>query len=457
MSSLWRSILHGRARRACIFARRRRVRLAIAGVLVTVAVAIAVQYYRGQVRSAVVVAAAVAGSSAVRVGAEVLAANPECLAIERARERSWAVLTHAAAVGSDGEPDLQRILDAGFRVTRVFAPEHGVTGGGTSPGDTYMGVPVADLHGTTRRPTDDMFDGVNGLMVDLQDVGVRFFTYVSTMCICLEECAERGIPVVVLDRPNPIGGVVEGPMMEDGCRSFVGHIPTPVRHGMTMGEIAALYNRAELRGRARVFVVPVANWSREMWLDQTGLPWRRPSPGLYCMSSVIAYPATCFLEGTNVSEGRGTMRPFELVGAPWIDGEALARVLNAVGLPGCSFTARSFTPEGETVKYSGQECGGVMLHVTDRAAFRPVRASVTVLWALKQLYGDRLAWEKTGSTYFIDLLAGTPRVREMLDGNAPLAELRALCGNGGRRFVRSGVRAGSLLRAYDRPSSPARR
>ncbi len=455
MTSRWRPILGDRARRVAAAARRRPLPWVIAGVVAAVAVAFAVQHCRGQMAPAIVVAAGVASAGPVRVGAEVLAANPDCLPLEGARERPWAVLTHAAAVGRDGKPDLERILDAGFRVIRVFAPEHGVTGHGTTEGEAYLGIPVADLHGATRRPTDEMFEGVAGLMVDVQDVGVRFFTYASTMCICLEECAERGLPVVVLDRPNPIGGMVEGPMMEDDCRSFVGYVPTPVSHGMTMGELATLFNRVELDGRAHLFVVPVANWSRAMWLDQTGLPWQRPSPGLHDMSSVIAYPATCFLEGTNVSEGRGTMRPFELVGAPWIDGEELAGVLNASGLLGCWFTARSFTPEGETVKYSGEECGGVMLHVTDRAAFRPVRTSVTVLWALKQLYGDQLVWERSGRMHFIDLLAGTPRVRELLDANASPRELRALCDDGAQQFLRSDARTRSLLRVYAPPAPGA--
>lgn len=386
----------------------------------------------------------------VTVGAELLAANPETPGVDDAHALRWAMVTHAAAIGRDGETNIRRLLDAGFVIDRIFAPEHGMSGEDAVPGETFLGIPVWDLHGVTRNPTDEMLEGVDGVLIDLQDVGVRFYTYVSTTSLCIEECAKRGVRVVVLDRPNPIGGMVEGPLLDPDYRSFVGQIPTSIRHGMTIGEVAMHYNRVELDGAADITVIPVANWRRDMWLDETAMPWRRPSPNLLGMSGVAAYPATCFLEGTNLSEGRGTLRPFELIGAPWLDADGMVEALNALEIPGCWFTPQDFTPRKGSRDFRGERCRGIMIQATDRGRFQSVRASMAILWALRDLHPEHFQWREAKRGYWIDLLAGTAQVRKLLDAGADAEDLRALCDEGAAAFIASENRQASLIAAYDR-------
>lgn len=290
-----------------------------------------------------------------------------------------------------------------------------------------LGIPVHSLYGESQAPTAEQLAGLDLLLIDLQDVGARFYTYTSTVALALEACGRAGPPVLLLDRPNPLGGTaLEGSLLEPSCRSFVGLHPIPIRHGLTLGELARLFN--ELGGYgAALEVLPLAGWRRAMWYDETGLPWVTPSPNLPTFASAIVYPGTCLIEGTTLSEGRGTALPFEQLGAPWLDGDALAAELNALALPGVRWRPVGFTP-GHGRKFPGTPCGGVQLHVTDRDALRPVEAVLHLLATVRRLAPDDFAWRPPANPArppFIDLLAGTPRLREALDAGRPPAEIAA--------------------------------
>lgn len=313
-------------------------------------------------------------------------------------------------------------------LTAIFGPEHGVRGE-TQAGekvasvvDEKTGLPVYSLYGDTTRPTPEMLAGLDALVYDIQDVGVRFYTYVSTMAYAMQAAAAGGIEFFVLDRPNPLGGLVtEGPVLRKEFASFVGVYPIPVRYGMTVGELAGLLN-AEFGIGARLRVIRMEGWRRGMWFDDTGLPWVKPSPNIPTLASATVYPGTCFIEGfATVSEGRGTDRPFEWVGAPWIDGPALARRLNELRLPGVRFGARELTPAFS--KNAGRVCGGVEMNVTDRAVFRPVAAGLHLVAAILDMYTEDATWAHGGSHF--DRLMGTDRVRALLQEGVEASEIIA--------------------------------
>lgn len=273
----------------------------------------------------------------------------------------------------------------------LFSPEHGIRGDldarVASSLDERTGLPIHSLYGDTRRPTADMLEDLDTLVVDLQDVGARFYTYAATMAYVMEEAAARGLRVVVLDRPNPITGVhVEGPTLDDDAQGFTGYLPMPVRHGLTMGELARLFN-AERPIGARLEVVVMQGWRRDAWFDETGLAWTDPSPNMRNLLQATLYPGIGAIEGTNVSVGRGTDTPFEQVGAPWIDGTRLAAELNGRRLPGVRFYPVSFRPSSS--RYASELCHGVFLVITDREALAPVRVGLEMLAAVDRLYGDR--------------------------------------------------------------------
>ena len=292
--------------------------------------------------------------------------------------------------------------------------------------DARTGLPVYSLYGETKVPTAAMLDGVEVLVFDIQDVGVRFYTYIWTMSYVLEAAAAYDIPLIVLDRPNPIGGLIrEGPLLEPGYASFVGRYLLPVRHGLTVGELARLFNAERALG-ADLTVVETTGWRRSMWFDETGLPWVPPSPAMPKLETATVYPGTCLLEGTNVSAGRGTATPFESVGAPWIEGHRLASALNDLSLPGVRFRPVTFCPSAS--QYRGQTCKGVTLHVTDRGAFRPLRAGLHVVSAIQRLWPDAFSWLKTsweGRPPHFDLLIGNGWVRRSLDQGHPVEEIVA--------------------------------
>ena len=289
-------------------------------------------------------------------------------------------------------------------------------------------VPIHSLYSDRREPSAAMLDGLDLLVVDLQDVGARVYTYVYTMANCLRAAGRHGVPVVVCDRPNPIGGAeVEGPLLAPGWESFVGQFPIPLRHGMTIGELARLFNGHFGLGAA-LEVAPLQGWDRTAYHDETGLPWVMPSPNLPTLDSAVAYPGAVLFEGTNLSEGRGTTRPFELLGAPWTDGEALAARIAAAGLPGVAARPAHFEPTFQ--KHARRPCGGCQIHVTERRAFRPVLTAVTVLQAIRSADPARFAWREPPYEYErtkrpIDVLAGSDALRRQIDAGAPAAEIAA--------------------------------
>jgi len=320
---------------------------------------------------------------------------------------------------------LHRSPDVDLRA--LFGPEHGARGDlqDALPAEHHIdastGLPVHSLYGDSLRPTPEMLEGLDSLVFDIQDVGCRFYTYPSTMAYAMEAAAENGLSFIVLDRPDPINGVaVEGNLLRPGFSSFVGFHPVPIRHGMTIGELASLIN--EEIG-ADLSVVEMRGWSRGMYFDETGLPWVQPSPNIPTLDTATVYPGTCLFEGVNVSEGRGTTRPFEYVGAPWIDGGRWAEELNSLGLSGVRFRACSFIPTFD--KYVGERCGGVQVHVTDRGRLRPVEAGLHMLQTLLSLHEDELGWlqPEAGGLMHFDMLAGTDALREELIAGRPVGEI----------------------------------
>ena len=291
----------------------------------------------------------------------------------------------------------------GVRLVALFSPEHGIRGTSdrevASGKDEKTGLPVHSLYGKTRKPTGEMLAGLDVLVFDLQDIGTRYYTYITTLALVLEAAKEHGKKVVVLDRPNPIGGLaVEGPVQEEKLRGeFIAYFPLPTRHGMTVGELAKLFN-ADYRIGADLEVVAMEGWKRSMHFDETGLPWINPSPNMRSLPAAIAYPGLGALEGTNLSVGRGTGRAFVLYGAPWIDAKRLCADLEARKLAGATFKEAAFTPRLEAgfpkYPYTDEECRGFELEITDRVAFRPVAASLHVLDALRRLHPDRLQFSK---------------------------------------------------------------
>ncbi|MGQ9768886.1 MAG: exo-beta-N-acetylmuramidase NamZ family protein, partial [Anaerolineae bacterium] len=281
----------------------------------------------------------------VRTGLEVLCDRRDPLAGGRS-----GLITHPAAVLPDLTSSVDALLEAGVRLTALFGMEHGFASSaadGVAVGhgrDARTGLPVFSLYGATREPTAEMLAGVDVLLFDVQDVGVRFYTFISTLYYILRSARQHGVSVIVLDRPNPLNGLaIEGPSVAPGYGSFVGIAPIPIRHGMTIGELARYLN-AEHHLGAELTVVEMQGWRRAMWFDETGLPWVPTSPAMPHLSTAIVYPGTCFIEGTNLSEGRGTALPFEVVGAPWLDGHALAHALNQLALPGVRFRPTQFEP-----------------------------------------------------------------------------------------------------------------
>jgi uncharacterized protein YbbC (DUF1343 family) len=279
----------------------------------------------------------------------------------------------------------------GHTLVALFSPEHGIRGvldaSVPSTTDEQTGLRIHSLYGDTRRPTDAMFQGIDTLVIDLQDIGARFYTYMTTMAYVMEEAAKRKVDVFVLDRPNPITGVhIEGPALDETALGFTGYFPLmPIRHGMTLGELAKLFNSENALG-AGLTVVPMRNWRRDEWFDGTGLSWINPSPNMRNLLQATLYPGIGAFEGTNLSVGRGTDTPFEQLGAPWIDGIELAEALNARRIPGVTFYPVRFTPTSS--KYAKEECQGIFMIVTDRVAFRPVRLGVEIAAILHKLYGS---------------------------------------------------------------------
>jgi uncharacterized protein YbbC (DUF1343 family) len=306
--------------------------------------------------------------------------------------------------------------DPDIELTALYGPEHGVRGDAQAGDkvdyyiDEKTGLPVYSLYGDTRKPTPEMLKNVDILVFDIQDVGARFYTYIYTMAYAMEAAKEQGIPFVVLDRPNPLGGeVVEGPVLEEKYSSFVGKYPIPLRHGMTVGELAQLFNE-EFGIGADLTVVKMKKWKRSFDYDETNLPFVMPSPNMPTLETAYVYPGTGLIEGTNVSEGRGTTKPFELLGAPFINGTELSEKLNNLHLDGVKFRAASFTPSFS--KHSGQLSHGVQVYVTDREKYQSVETGLHIVKTIHDLYGEEFSFNKSGN---FDLLIGNSWVREELE------------------------------------------
>ncbi len=349
-------------------------------------------------------------SSTVRPGLEVLMeTTPPELAGRRV-----GFITNQTAVASDGTSAIDLLHSAeNFELVALFSPEHGIRGVAaegeaiSSEVDRETGLPIYSLYGDTRKPTPEMLEGIEALVFDIQDIGSRTYTYISTMALAMEAAAEKGIPFVVLDRPNPIGGTaVEGNMLDTAFATFVGMYPIPVRHGMTVGELARLFND-RFGIDADLSVVPVAGWERDEWFDETGLPWVNPSPNIRSLEAATHYTGTVFLEGTNLSEGRGTDRPFEQTGAPWLDADSIVAEMNAMKLAGVRFDRVDIEVDSAAARYPGQVIPGVRLVVTDREVYRPVRTGILLIDAIYRLHTDEWEWHVS----HFDRLAGTDRLR----------------------------------------------
>jgi uncharacterized protein YbbC (DUF1343 family) len=321
----------------------------------------------------------------------------------------------------------------------LFGPEHGLRGdaqdmvGVATTRDSRTGLPIHSLYGhdvASLSPTPMMLEGLDALVFDIQDVGARYYTFVWTMVLAIRACARAGVTMVVLDRPNPIGGTdagVEGGAIHPGFESFVGLCSLPNRHGMTAGEIARMVVDVERLDLA-LEVVAMRGWTRALHYGECGLPWVLPSPNMPTYDTALVYPGMCLLESTEISEGRGTTRPFELLGAPWVDGDVLASALAEEKLPGVRFRPLTMTPTFH--KFAGVRCGGIQLHVIDRLAFRPYLTGVAVLRALRRLFPDEFSWRRKAYEFVadvpaIDLLAGSASVRKLVEAGAPLPDIEA--------------------------------
>lgn len=334
--------------------------------------------------------------------------------------------------------------DVDLRV--LFGPEHGIRGDAQAMEqvgdavDPATGLPEVSLYGPTfdaLSPTAEQLARIDALVFDIQDVGARYYTYAATMALCMRAAAACGVRVVVLDRPNPIGGVqIEGGGLQPGLENFCALYPVPQRHAMTVGELARLYNDAFGIGCA-LAVVACEGWRREQYFDETGLPWVIPSPNMPTLDTAIVYPGMCLLEGTNLSEGRGTTRPFELFGAPFIDARRLAGELNGYNLAGVAFRPCVFTPTFE--KHAGEACGALQIHVRERRAFNSYATGLAVLVAVKRLYADQFAWRTEVYEYrddvpAIDLLTGDPQVRQAIDAGSDFTAVAGIAEQGRQRF-----------------------
>lgn len=360
------------------------------------------------------------GPGAVRPGIDVLLTDSSALLAGR----RVGLLTNQSGVDAHGVDDLTRLRQAGVEVTTLFSPEHGPRGRLDQENiehgvDSATGLPLFSLYGETRRVTPPMLADVDVLVIDLQDIGARPYTYVSTALLALEGAAEVGVPVVVLDRPNPVGGVlVQGPILDTALASFIGMLPVPLRHGMTLGELMRMGR--ELRGAGGdLVVVPADGWHRTAWYDHTGLPWIPPSPNMPDLESAAHYPGLVMLEGTNLSVGRGTAVAFQVVGAPWLDAARVAAAL-AGTVAGAEIADTVVTPRAPTdAKYDGVAVPALRLRVRDRDRYDPVATAVRVLWAVREAHPDSLVLRANR----FDQLAGTTAIRAGLEGGRTADEV----------------------------------
>jgi uncharacterized protein YbbC (DUF1343 family) len=353
-------------------------------------------------------------------------------------------LTHSADLLKNAE---------GVRLTTLFGPQHGIRGDvqdnmveTAHARDALTGLPVYSLYSETREPTERMLEEVDVIVCDLQDVGCRIYTFVYTIANCMRAARKFGKRVVVCDRPNPIGGVsVEGNVLVEGFESFVGQFPVPTRHGMTACELSRMFNEHWGIG-CDLEVVTMDGWSRELWFEETDAPWVIPSPNMPTPDTTKVFPGTVHLEGTQLSEGRGTTRPFELVGAPYVEAHELARRLESYGLPGVHFRPTGFMPTFQ--KHAGRACGGVQIHVREREEFKPVLTGVAVVKSCRDLYGEEFRWKEPPYEYVydknpFDVISGTDALREAIERGDSLEAIEESSREG--RLTFEAARADYLL------------
>ena len=369
----------------------------------------------------------------VRTGADrLLSDTPELI-----RNKRIGILTNHTGRLSDGRLLIDAVAESGLcTIKALYGPEHGIAGD-TPDGKVVdhiahpdLGVPIFSLYGKIHKPTRAMLEGIDVLVCDIQDVGARFYTFISTIALMMEAAAEQGIPFVILDRPNPIRGLhFDGPIRTQPLKSFVGWMPIPVTHGMTIGELARLWNEEGWIGehsfghstdlKTDLEVVPVDGWRRSMWFDETGLPWIAPSPNMQSLDTAVVYPGLCFVEGTSLSEGRGTLSPFQLIGAPWVDPEKVLKELAGCQTAGVTFSAERFVPQeipgmASQPKYEGEECRGIRITTLDRNEVRPVCLGIAVLAAFKRAHPKETEFRHRR----FDILTGSSSIRQLLDRNA---------------------------------------
>jgi len=374
----------------------------------------------------------------VQTGADVLIRNR----LELVKGKRLGIVTNQTGILSNASGRAEyagrHLVDilssiSGVTISAVFAPEHGFRGEAsagariTSSTDERTGIPIRSIYGSVNKPTPEMLQDVDVIVYDIMDVGARFYTYISTLGMAMEAAAENGKPFIVLDRPNPITGtIVEGPILKPEYRSFVGEYPIPIRYGMTPGELARMIQGEQwmkAMDKINLTVIPMEGWRRNMWFDETGLPWVRPSPNIPSLLSAELYPGMCLIEGLNVSEGRGTMHPFEVFGAPWIDAKRLEDSMNGFKLPGIHFNQVSFTPASipgtaDRPKFQNIRVNGLELIVTDRNSLRPLQVIVQLMAVLRQLHPDSL---RIGQG--VERLAGTDALRTALLNNTQPADI----------------------------------
>ncbi len=367
----------------------------------------------------------------VRTGLEVLVEDQKGL-LSGAR---IGAVVHPASISRNFRHTADLLLnEKAFQLVSLFGPQHGARGEKQDNmiesefyRDPDTGLPVHSLYGDTRRPTHEMMEDVDVLLYDLQDVGTRVYTFIWTLAYCLEACASSDRQLIVLDRPNPINGLqVEGDILDPAYSSYVGLYPIPMRHGMTVGELALFFN-GEFRMGCNLKVIPMEGWNRSLWFEETGLPWVPPSPNIPTVDSAVVYPGMVLVEGTALSEGRGTTKPFELIGAPYIRPGQYASYLNGLGLPGVQFRPTYFQPTFQ--KHAEKMCGGAQLHVLDRDAFEPYLTGVAAITAARSLYPAHFAWRQPPYEYEyrklpIEILCGGRRIPDLIEAGAAPDQVR---------------------------------
>ncbi len=354
--------------------------------------------------------------------------------LDKIPQKKLGLIVHPASVNSALQHTSSIFLHkVPTKVAALFGPQHGIFAETqdnmiewSSFREPGSGIPVYSLYGDARKPTSEMLKGIDTLIFDLQDVGSRYYTFIWTMLLCMEAASENGVKVVVLDRPNPINGIdVAGPLIQPGFESFVGLKSIPVRHGMTVGELARLF-QGEFGISCELDVIPMQGWKRQMYFDDTGLPWVMPSPNMPTLDTALVYPGGCLLEGTNISEGRGTTRPFEIIGAPYIDSKKVIKALEGEGITGAYLREAHFNPTFH--KYTGETCHGFQVHVIDRKSFDSFALIIKFLKVVHGFWPDKFEWNRNPYEYeyvkpAFDILTGGSSLRRMVENDTPYSEM----------------------------------